>query len=99
MGTKHGRGPGTFVDETHAAATAYCRDVLQRLRAWQAKAPKLAEEPVDDQIVTDTELADEPTANANRNGESAPETVPALPRGFKVAAGVKVNADGSIDIC
>jgi len=100
MGTKRGRGPGTFVDETHAAATAYYRDVLQRLRAWQAKAPKLAEEPVDDQIVTDTELADEPTANGNHNGaEPAPETVPALPRGFKVAAGVKVNADGSIDIC
>ena len=97
--------------------------MLQRLRAWQAKAPKLAEEaPVVEQIVTDSELADEPAsvagdAQGDHNGAAdapAPEPepaladaasseprfqpLPALPRGFKVAAGVKVNADGSIDI-
>jgi hypothetical protein len=117
MGTKRGRGPGAFVDETHGAAIAFYRDVLQRLRAWQAKAPKLSEEaPVDEQILTDTELADEtPAASGDaqrdHNGAepaldsaladaafSEPEPIPALPRGFKIAAGVKVNPDGSIDL-
>jgi hypothetical protein len=117
MGTKRGRGPGAFVDETHGAAIAFYRDVLQRLRAWQAKAPKLTEEaPVDEQILSDTELADEPAAaggDAQRDhngaepapdpaladaGFSDPEPIPTLPRGFKIAAGVKVNPDGSIDL-
>jgi len=92
MGTKRGRGPGTFVDETHAAAAAFYRDVLQRLRSWQAKAPKLAEEPApEEQIVSDAELTEEPVTVPEHNG--------VLPPGFKVAPGVKVNPDGSIDLC
>jgi hypothetical protein len=100
MGTKRGRGPGTFVDETHGAAIAFYRDVLQRLRAWQSKAPKLAEDgPDEEQIITDTQLADEAMADDARNGAMPGlEPVPGLPRGFKVAAGVKVNPDGSIDL-
>jgi hypothetical protein len=44
IGTKGGRGEGTFVDETCKQATRFYRDLVQGLRAPQPKAPQLAEE-------------------------------------------------------
>ena len=44
IGTKGGRGEGSFVDETCKQATRFYRDLVQGLRAPQPHAPQLAEE-------------------------------------------------------
>jgi hypothetical protein len=44
MGTKGGRGDGTFVDETCSQVTDFYRDLVQGLRPPQPKAPQLSEE-------------------------------------------------------
>lgn len=44
IGTKGGRGSGSFVDETCKQATRFYRDLVQDLRAPQPKAPQLSEE-------------------------------------------------------
>lgn len=45
MGTKRGRGQGSFVRETRQQAVDFYRQVVQNLRAWQPSPPKLPEEP------------------------------------------------------
>lgn len=44
IGTKGGRGDGSFVDETCKQTTRFYRDLVQGLRAPQPKAPQLSEE-------------------------------------------------------
>lgn len=41
MGQKRGKGPGSFVGDTKLQTLDFYRDVLQSLRAWTPKAPKL----------------------------------------------------------
>lgn len=41
MGTKRGRGRGTFIDSVLAATDTFYADVLQHLKAWSAAPPKL----------------------------------------------------------
>lgn len=41
MGQKRGRGEGSFVRETSAQAVEFYRDLVQNLRPWQARAPRL----------------------------------------------------------
>lgn len=41
MGQKRGRDEGSFVRETAAQAVGFYRDIVQKLKAWQAPAPKL----------------------------------------------------------
>jgi len=43
MGHKRGRAEGSFVRETSAQAVAFYRDIVQHLKPWLAKAPKLRE--------------------------------------------------------
>lgn len=59
IGTKGGRGDGSFVDETCKQTIRFYRDLVQDLRAPQPKAPQLSEEspPAD--------------ANAPEQGEGA----------------------------
>lgn len=45
MGTKRGKGHGSFVRETRQQAVDFYRDLVQNLRAWQPSAPKLPAEP------------------------------------------------------
>ena len=45
MGTKRGREDGSFVRETRKQAIGFYRDIVQDLRAWQPRAPKLPPEP------------------------------------------------------
>lgn len=44
IGTKRGKGQGSFVGETRRQVLDFYRNPVQNLRAWQAKAPKLREE-------------------------------------------------------
>jgi hypothetical protein len=41
MGTKRGRGRGTFIDSALSAVDSFYGDVVQNLKAWSAAPPKL----------------------------------------------------------
>ena len=45
LGTKRGKGRGSFVDSVLDAVDAFYGEVLQYLKAWSAAPPKLREEP------------------------------------------------------
>jgi hypothetical protein len=45
LGSKRGRGRGSFIDSMLEAVDAFYGDVLQYLKAWSAAPPKLREEP------------------------------------------------------
>jgi hypothetical protein len=57
MGHKKGRAEGSFVRETSAQAVAFYHDIVQNLKAWQAKAPRLREpEPEKKSVASSTEM-------------------------------------------
>lgn len=45
LGTKRGRGRGSFIDSVQDAVDTFYGDVLQYLKAWSAAPPKMREEP------------------------------------------------------
>ena len=45
MGSKRGKAEGSFVRETRGQTFDFYRDLIQRIKAWQAPAPKLHGEP------------------------------------------------------
>jgi hypothetical protein len=45
LGSKRGRGRGSFIDSMLDAVDAFYGDVLQYLKAWSAAPPRLREEP------------------------------------------------------
>jgi hypothetical protein len=45
MGQKRGKDEGSFVRETRTHTFDFYRDLVQNLKAWQARAPKLPVEP------------------------------------------------------
>jgi hypothetical protein len=47
MGTKRGKGERSFVRDTRQQTIDFYRKLVQDLRAWQAPAPKLPEEPAE----------------------------------------------------
>jgi hypothetical protein len=72
LGTKRGRGERSFVLETRRQVVSFYGDLVENLKAWQAKAPKL---PPDDGEEEST-VVDDP-----RRNDSPPSAVPAvLPR-------------------
>jgi hypothetical protein len=44
MGQKRGRAEGSFVRDTRAQTFDFYRDIVQELRAWQPRAPRLPDE-------------------------------------------------------
>jgi hypothetical protein len=46
MGKKRGKAEGSFVRETRTQTFSFYRDLVQNLKAWQARAPKLREESI-----------------------------------------------------
>ena len=44
MGQKRGRAEGSFVRETRAQTVAFYRDLVQNLKAWQARPPQIRTE-------------------------------------------------------
>jgi hypothetical protein len=59
MGSKRGKAEGSFVRETRAQTFDFYGDLVQNLKPWQARAPKLREAPEPDDI-PDTPQADPP---------------------------------------
>jgi hypothetical protein len=47
LGTKRGKGKGSFVADTRAQTIGFYRDQIQQLTAWRARAPKLPDAPDD----------------------------------------------------
>jgi hypothetical protein len=47
MGLKRGKGQGSFVKETRRQVLDFYREVVQDLKPWQPKAPKLPDPPAD----------------------------------------------------
>ncbi len=47
MGSKRGKAQGSFVGETRKQVVDFYRDLVQNLKPWQAKAPKLREERIE----------------------------------------------------
>ncbi len=45
MGTKRGKGKGTFVGDSRDQVTSFYREVVQRLKPWAAAAPRLPGQP------------------------------------------------------
>jgi hypothetical protein len=50
MGQKRGRAVGSFVSDTRAQTFDFYRDLVQELRAWQPRAPRLPEQPEPDEL-------------------------------------------------
>ncbi|MCW2984534.1 MAG: stress response protein [Conexibacter sp.] len=48
LGTKRGKGRGSFIADTRGQTIAFYRDLVQQLSAWRPKAPQLAGAPFDD---------------------------------------------------
>ena len=55
MGQKRGRAEGSFVHETSAQAIEFYRDIVQDLKAWQAPAPRLRDDPETSANVSDVD--------------------------------------------
>ncbi len=72
LGTKRGRGRGTFVTDTKQHAVDFYADIMQGLSEWRPKAPRLREP----EVATDVASADPPSVSGN--GRDPGEAV--LPR-------------------
>ena len=68
MGTKRGKAEGSFVRETRIQTFSFYRDLIQNLKAWQARAPKLREESAPDSE-SDAPRPDPPPAGAAEGRE------------------------------
>jgi hypothetical protein len=53
MGTKRGRGRGTFIDSVLDAVNGFYVDVVQQLKAWSAAPPRLRTEAEVNAVVTE----------------------------------------------
>lgn len=52
MGSKRGKGPGSFVGDTRQQTLNFYRDIVQQLQAWTPKAPRLSDTPVEREVPT-----------------------------------------------
>ena len=69
LGTKRGKGRGSFVADTRSQAIAFYRDLVQDLTVWRARAPQLRDEPFEEGeetpapiLAPEPELLPEPVA-------------------------------------
>jgi hypothetical protein len=76
LGTKRGKGERSFVLETRRQVVGFYGGLVENLRDWQAKAPKLpspeSASETDDPRRTVPSAADDPTHFATRRGEILP---------------------------
>jgi hypothetical protein len=79
MGQKRGKAEGSFVRETRSQTFDFYRDLVQTLKPWQPRAPKLREEPT--RGAPATPQAEPPSfgSDARDPGEAADRA--ATPRG------------------
>jgi len=76
MGQKRGKAEGSFVRETRAQTFDFYRDLVQNLKPWQARAPKLREAPADDDVPPGPQPDPPPFVSDERDvGEAADPAV------------------------
>jgi len=76
MGTKRGKGAGSFLQETKQQTSDFYRVVVQQLRLWSAAAPRLPVPP-DEGDLASPEPPDFTAPGARAPGEGiAPEDLP-----------------------
>jgi hypothetical protein len=64
LGTKRGRGERSFVHETQRQVVSFYGDLVENLKDWQAKAPKLPEaEANDDSAIEDPRVSESPPSS------------------------------------
>lgn len=76
MGQKRGKEEGSFVRETRQQTFAFYRELVQNLKRWQPRAPKLREEPSAEDV-PETPQSDPPpfvAADEREVGEAADPT-------------------------
>jgi hypothetical protein len=56
MGLKSARGQGSFIDGLLAAIDAFYGEVLQSLKAWAAKPPRMREQTDTSELAKDQEV-------------------------------------------
>ena len=56
MGLKSGRGQGSFIDGLLAAIDTFYGEVLQSLKAWAAKPPRMREQTDTSELAKDQEV-------------------------------------------
>ena len=56
MGLKSGRGQGTFIDGLLGAIDTFYAEVLQSLKAWAAKPPRMREQTDTSELAKDQEV-------------------------------------------
>lgn len=79
LGLKGGKGEGSFVRETRKQAIEFYGEIVQNLKQWQAKAPKLPEPPAQ---VPETPQAEPPpfAADEREVGEATTPSEPPVER-------------------
>jgi len=77
LGTKRGRGRGSFIDSVENAINTFYGDIVQDLRAWTAAPPRLRETPVQPDerpSLTSTALSSQDGAESDEVPATAPAT-------------------------
>jgi hypothetical protein len=78
MGLKAGRGQGTFIDSLLGAIDTFYADVLQGLKAWSAKPPRMREQTDTAELAKEQEVppALVATALSSQDGPMLKENEP-----------------------
>jgi len=82
MGLKTGRGQGTFIDTFLASVDSFYADVLQGLKAWSAKPPRMRDQADVVELARDQEVSPAlvSTALSSQDGPAmAEEAEPSVP--------------------
>lgn len=82
MGLKTGRGQGTFIDSFLASVDSFYADVLQGLKAWSAKPPRMRDQADVAELAKDQEVSPAlvSTALSSQDGPApAAEAEPSVP--------------------
>jgi hypothetical protein len=78
LGAKGGRGQGSFVRETRRQVIDFYREIVQNLKPWQAKAPKLPEPPEEVPVAPQAEPPPFIAVDEREIGEATIPEEPAL---------------------
>jgi len=78
LGAKGGRGQGSFVRETRRQVIDFYREIVQNIKPWQAKAPKLPEAPDEVPVLPQAEPPPFVAVDEREIGEAATPREPAL---------------------
>jgi hypothetical protein len=79
MGLKRGKAKGSFVHDTRVQAFEFYRELVQNLKGWQAKPPKLRDERDENLEIPRVEegIATPPPVDLLAPGANTPESDPA----------------------